>query len=266
MKCTRSSRSLCRRAVQAGVGASLFVHCCLFTALLSSAYDPWVYHTSRSGGSRHVIHVAAGFSDQRANHRVGQVVDYRIGPVHVVEAPSQVTGDLVEAKIATLVARVQELPKPKQLNRLEQVGKRLNQVSSEQSVDELADKFQQWLGYESRASEPQPEAADQLFDYQTAQLHDVLRKPAGGPPPRYTAVLLDAKGRTMQIAMGESEGEAVFELMQRIKANPLLDRIYRRIAMPLLDKFINTGQAAARLELDVAQPGNDQDGDPTATR
>jgi len=132
-------------------------------------------------------------------------------------------------------------------------------VSSEQSVEELADKFQHWLGYEPRATEPLPESADELFDYETAQLHDVLRD-AQVRPPRYTAVLLDAEGRTMRIAMSESEGETVYKLMQRIKANPLLDRIYRRIAMPLLDQFIRAGQASAQLAADPAQKTVDRGG------
>ena len=245
-----------RRAVQAGVGASLFVHCCLITALLGSVYDPGAYDSWDGNDTPHMIRVAAGFSDR--------IDESRVGAVRVAETPSQVTGDLVNAKIHSIVAGVQEAPSSTQLDRLVQAGKRLNQVSSDQSVDELADKFQEWLGYESRASEPRPDSAsdlsdDPLFDHQTAQLHDVLRDTSGGPRAAYTAVLLDAEGRTMRIALSESDGEAVYELMQRIKANPLLDRIYRRIAMPLLDKFIKAGQAAEQLKVDAATHADDQE-------
>ena len=35
-----------------------------------------------------------------------------------------------------------------------------------------------------------------------------------------------------------------YELMQRIKANPLLERLYRRVVMPLLDRLVHENDEA----------------------
>jgi hypothetical protein len=40
-----------------------------------------------------------------------------------------------------------------------------------------------------------------------------------------------------------SEGEAIWEIMQRIRRHPLLESIYRQIAMPLMDQMIAASRA-----------------------
>ena len=82
----------------------------------------------------------------------------------VVAETSQLTGDLVEDKIQSLITQHRE-PRPEQaLKRLDQVAQRLDRVSSAESIDEMAGQLQNWLGLESRAVEPIPEADDGDFD------------------------------------------------------------------------------------------------------
>ena len=70
----------------------------------------------------------------------------------------------------------------------------------------------------------------------------ILPKDGGGF--RYVTVLLDAQGRTVETEVSQQEGEPVYELMQRIKANPLLEQVYRQIVMPLLDQLVAAAKQA----------------------
>jgi hypothetical protein len=70
---------------------------------------------------------------------------------------------------------------------------------------------------------------------------------------RYVAVLLDARGRTMEVELNDRDGEVLYALMQRLKANPLLERVYRRIAMPIFDQLL---KAADRTSQEKVPPSN----------
>jgi hypothetical protein len=61
-------------------------------------------------------------------------------------------------------------------------------------------------------------------------------------------VLLDALGRTWEVELSEAEGAPLYELMQRIKRSPLLESVYRRIAMPLLDQILGKAKNHDRHE------------------
>ena len=53
----------------------------------------------------------------------------------------------------------------------------------------------------------------------------------------------------MEVPLSEAEGEPIYSLMEKIKAHPFLERIYRQIAMPLLDQMVTAQRAAAASEL-----------------
>jgi hypothetical protein len=48
----------------------------------------------------------------------------------------------------------------------------------------------------------------------------------------------------MEVPLSEAEGEPIYSLMGKIKANPLLEQIYRQLAMPLLDEMVKAERAA----------------------
>jgi hypothetical protein len=116
-------------------------------------------------------------------------------------------------------------------------------VTSDKSVDDLANNFQQWMGLPSRVSQPKAAASTILdFDIDTAQLHEVTRHEKKPGKVEYQAVLIDAQGRTVEIKLTEAEGRETYALMQRIKANPLLEKVYRQIAMPILDSLVQSAR------------------------
>jgi hypothetical protein len=78
-----------------------------------------------------------------------------------------------------------------------------------------------------------------MFDADTAQMHDVRRERTSGGQWRYWLILLDAEGRTIEVEVPPVEGEQLYKTMQRIKAFPLAEKVYRQITMPLLDKMLN---------------------------
>jgi hypothetical protein len=67
---------------------------------------------------------------------------------------------------------------------------------------------------------------------------------------------LDAQGRTVEVEMGQSDGERMYVTMERIKANPLLERVYRQIVMPVIDQLLT---AAKKAESGVGPGGTPRD-------
>ena len=165
--------------------------------------------------------------------------------VRPIATASDVRAPLVQAKLDAIVAEQQKRAPSEQLQRLDSVSTGLERITSAHSLDDLAGHFQSWLGYGERAVEPDTQAVTGPFDFSTAQLHDVVRYPAGTAAWRYVSVLLDAQGRTMEVALCAEQGETMYELMQRIQANPLLERIYRKIAMPLVDQLLRDARTDA---------------------
>lgn len=189
-------------------------------------------------GPRLTIAAALGTADREGE--TGEVA------ARVVRDASQLTGDLVQARIESLIAGQSGLPPARQMQRLDRMARQLETVSSEQSLEELAVTLQGWLGLGRRAVEPAAGAAqDGQFDFDTAQLHDVLRRPMPPGTWQYVAVLLDARGRTMEVEMDAADGERTYCLMQRLKAHPLLGRVYRQLAMPLLDRLSRSARHSA---------------------
>jgi len=159
--------------------------------------------------------------------------------VHVVTSTEDVTGDLVEAQVQSLVARQEGLDVDQQLGRLDRASAHLERISSAESLDEMADRFHGWLGLSPRAAQPDATATGGAFDLDTAQVHDITRHVDEHGTVTFRLVLLDAQGRTTALELSEEEGRTVYKLMQRLKANPLLEKLYRRIAMPLLDRLVH---------------------------
>lgn len=74
------------------------------------------------------------------------------------------------------------------------------------------------------------------FDADTAQIDDCEKTQNADGTFRYTAVLVDAKGNSIRVEMDPKEGERTYQTMQMIRSNPLMEMIYRRSVMPMLDQ------------------------------
>ena len=144
--------------------------------------------------------------------------------------------DFVQTQVLAAIAEAERHTTDEQFERLRTLTEELNRTGSEESVAELATKFQKWLGTDKRAAAPVAGASGE-FDLGTAQLHDVRRDANPDGSYAYTSVLVDAAGRQMETSMTVAEGENLFRIMELIKANPLLERVYRSVVMSLLDKL-----------------------------
>jgi hypothetical protein len=119
---------------------------------------------------------------------------------------------------------------------LEQLSGRLKEVSSEESVAEVAGAVGRLFGTSERTA--QPTQAEGPFDNATAQPHDCRKEQSPDGMTRYFVVMIDAQGRTEEIEVDETTGEQIHRTMQLIKSNPLLERVYRGVVMGILDKLL----------------------------
>ena len=144
----------------------------------------------------------------------------------------------VQARVAEEIAAAERSLPEEQFQRLERLTGTLNEVATEQSVDEATARLAQLLSAKPRATEPAAEPPPGDFDLHSAQLYDVKRADNGRGGYAYTAILLDAEGRTLDSELTEAEGEQLFRTFELMKANPLLARVYRGVVMSLLDKLL----------------------------
>lgn len=152
----------------------------------------------------------------------------------------------VDAKVLIAIEKAQSIDEDENRDHLQKLAGQLNRVSSERSIDDLAGRFQQWLGTDKRADKPAEGKIAGEFDFATAQLHDVRRERDEAGQWRYISVLVDAAGRKLETELDAIEGESSFKTFQLMRSNPLAELVYRRIAMSLMDNLIKAGQEAQR--------------------
>jgi hypothetical protein len=152
--------------------------------------------------------------------------------------PNSASGQWVAARMLDEVARAEHLSKEDQLARLKILTGQLNRIANDDSVAAATGRLAELLGTEDRAEQPAAEPAPGEFDFDTAQVHDVKRSEREPGQFDYVAILLDANGRTLATPLSPAEGEQLYKVMELVKSNPLLERIYRGVAMALLDKLL----------------------------
>lgn len=123
------------------------------------------------------------------------------------------------------------------LEQLSKLGRRLSSSSNPENVDAIASFLSGVVG--DRATEPNPEMQQQPFDVDTAQIHQVRRErdDAAGEY-RYLAIMIDRKGTTMELELDRESGKQLDKTMKLIESNPLLERVYRKILMGILDQAL----------------------------
>jgi len=145
------------------------------------------------------------------------------------------------------------------LDELDRLTKKLDRFSSEKSVDDMTAKVQKLAGVEGRETKPSDAPPEGAFDFDTAQVHDVTRAKDEKGNWTYEAVMVDAEGRTQNASLDAATGESLHKTMQTVKANPLLEKVYRQMAMPILDNLIKAKEAAAKAASEVDLPAEDDD-------
>lgn len=152
--------------------------------------------------------------------------------------PDSTAGQWLLAQMRDEIARAERLSPDEQFARLQSLTGQLNRIASEDSVDAVTGRLAGLLGTEDRAQQPAAKAIEGEFDFGTAQVHDVKRSEPRPGQFEYVAILLDAQGRTLETPLSPAEGEQLYKVMELVKANPLLGRIYRGLVMTLLDKVL----------------------------
>lgn len=122
------------------------------------------------------------------------------------------------------------------LDRLSRLSQQLSQASKSESVDQMAN----FLGgvSKARAERPVENPSGKSIDVSTAQLHDVVRTIDGEGRKYYRLILIDAEGITTEVDIDPETGEQLYRTMRLIKANPLLEKVYRKIVMGIMDSVL----------------------------
>lgn len=124
------------------------------------------------------------------------------------------------------------------LERLNKLAGQQNEISTQESVADIAAQLNKLLGTSGRATEPAKGPVPGEFDHDTGQLHDVRRERLENGTFKYVAVLIDSAGRTQEAELTAAEGESAYKTFELMKQNPLLERVYRGVVMSLLDKVL----------------------------
>ncbi len=230
-RAARIRRSIIRYR-RCGWGTSLAVHAALGAGLLVWSFEPWwpADWAARQQRAIQVNLAQAAPADDAADDGTPEV--------RIVSDPADVTAPMVRKRVEEVVEESAALSDADKFARLDTLSQRLNQVADEASINSLAGAMHSLLGTTPRATVPAKEAPRGAFDFDTAQFHDIQRFPKDGGGFCYVTVLLDAQGRTFEAEVTQQEGESIYAAMQRIKANPLLEQVYRQIVMPLLDQLL----------------------------
>ncbi|MDO4575918.1 MAG: hypothetical protein Q4D98_11970 [Planctomycetia bacterium] len=146
--------------------------------------------------------------------------------------------EAAETVLEKVAEKAQNQSHEENLAELAQQGKQLKKFATEESVEKVAEQIHQWYGLEERASEPEFLPPEGPFDFDTAQIHDVARATDENGKYRYTAILCDAQGRSMRVELPPDQGKPLYQTMQMIQQNPLMETLYRSTVMPMLDKML----------------------------
>lgn len=206
---------------------SLLIHFGLIALLL---WIPWHFWSNRTTDQKRPAAAATAGSAKPAT--TGE-------PKRDIQKHAEkLAAEDVQRKMEEMLKAAQELPPEKLEQRLEAAGKQLASVSSPENVTEISQKMQTWMGTQTRQSSPAktPVAGD--FDHGTGQIDTVRKLKDAEGRVRYVAVLVDSAGRTMDIPLPQEDGESLHRLFQLMQANPLLDQVYRQMAMPMLDQLL----------------------------
>ena len=152
------------------------------------------------------------------------------------ESTAAAAGVLISAELLRAIEASGRRSDDENLHTLQELSERLTKVSSEETIDELSGTIGRLVGTGARETEPKENVAGE-FDPSTGQPHDCKKLEVDGQT-RYVMVMIDKAGRTMEVEMSAGEGEQLYQTMQLIKSNLLLERVYRGVVMGIMDKLL----------------------------
>jgi hypothetical protein len=156
------------------------------------------------------------------------------------ERPAASVGSFVEQQIQRSIDQGQQRSGEDNLDRLAKLSRDLRSTTRRESVDEISGFLNGII--QPRTEQPLANAESIPFDVETAQLHDVKREAAEPGGKRYIAVMIDASGVTQEVELDVVNGEQLYRTMKLIRSNPLLEHVYRKIVMGILDNVLRDTQ------------------------
>ena len=227
MSDSKKDPSIRKRRLRIALMISLIVHVCLLVAFVA-----WRVQVSRSSAQGDPAWVGTTNGTGGAD---GIGIPEALPP----ESPA-IPADLLQANIDKAIAKSDTLDDAEKLDKLDEQIAKLEATASDETIDELSDRFREWMGAPQRASQPADQPVEGDFDSSTAQFHEVTRTESSDGQWQYRSVLVDAQGRTLEVELGPDEGRTAYETMQRLKRSPLVEKLYRQITMQLLDRILQT--------------------------
>lgn len=142
----------------------------------------------------------------------------------------------VEQEVLESVGKAEAREDSENRTVLEQKAAELTDISSPESIEKMAPILTNALNLKPRATAPAKVPPKGPFEAERAQIYKVRREATDSGKFRYVSVLIDAEGRTLEIELDEAEGESVYKTMKLVEENPLLEKVYRELVIPAMDK------------------------------
>ncbi|MDG2221510.1 MAG: hypothetical protein P8L85_09030 [Rubripirellula sp.] len=159
-----------------------------------------------------------------------------------------VPAEQIKDSIETQIDQTNRLTDDEKLSELEKNLQRLESVASAESVQQVTTTVAETMGLDSETYAADKQAAEGSFDFDTAQLDDVTRKPGKDGQWEYQSILVDSAGRKTTVPMGMDEGESLYSTFEQMKKYPFAQAIYRSVVMPLLQSLIATEKDKRAIE------------------
>ncbi len=135
-----------------------------------------------------------------------------------------------------------------QIAALKLFAARLTSISSERSVDEISQRLNKVLEIPPAAPDPKPstDKAAQL-EIETASIIDVREETKNGKV-RYFALMEDAHRVRQDIEVDAATGKQLIQTFALMKQFPLLESLYRKTVMGLLNKTLRPTDGTEKSE------------------
>lgn len=159
----------------------------------------------------------------------------------IADADTPGARTMLQRMLDQSIRNAQAAPPEQQLARLETLARELQGLASEQSVDEIAG----FLGtvLETTPAQTSTDGLVREFDPETAQIVDVRQETRDGKV-RHIALLKDARGMTSEVEVDADTGESLARTFALMRKFPLLESVYRKSVMPVLDRMLKDQKPA----------------------
>jgi hypothetical protein len=194
--------------------------------------------TADEPSRQHALDFAPWLEIDPADSRWHEIVRQSVRPAPQRAIPPEGTTVWVAEELLRSVRQADAQSAEEKLAELQTLSQRLEVVSSAESVGDVSDTLGKLMGQTPRATAPVAAVPEGPFDFTSGQVHDVRKETDAAGNVTYIAIMLDSAGRTMEVELDAAAGEQAFRTMQIVKANPLLERVYRGVVMGLIDKML----------------------------